>query len=93
MKRVREQQESIGQTRFRSPQHRRLAASIGVSAQEHSIRSFLPHYLNCTPQSFLIALGTAAWRRAVLTQLAEWEITAKNSQAGFAESGCQCNEE
>lgn len=37
-------------------------------------------------------LGAAAWRRAVWMQLAEWEVTAKDGQAGFTEGGRQCHE-
>jgi hypothetical protein len=34
----------------------------------------------------LVTFGAAAWRRPVGSQLAEWQIAAKNGEAAFAES-------
>ena len=85
MKRVCEQQESIGQAWLRSSQHGRLAASVGVPAQKQPPRNLPPHYLHHMPQSLLVARGAAAWRRPVRMPLTKRKVAAENSQAGFAE--------
>jgi hypothetical protein len=53
----------------------------------------LPHSLNRIVQACPVELGAAAWRRAVWMRLAEWEVTAKDGQSGFAEGSCQRHEQ
>ena len=62
-----------------------------MSTQEHATRSSL-HYRNCVPKPLLVAVGAAEWRKAMRMQLAEGEVTPKDSQTGFAQRSCQCDE-
>jgi hypothetical protein len=66
---------------------------FGMPSHKHPPRNPLPQYLNRMPQSCLVVPGAAAWRRPMWMQLAEWEVTAEDGQAGFAEGGSQVHEQ
>jgi hypothetical protein len=45
------------------------------------------------PESSLVLVRAAAWRRPVGMQLTKWQVTPKNGQSGFAERRRQRNEQ
>ena len=63
-----------------------------MTAQKYTARNLSPHGGHCRSQSLLITLRAATRWRPVRPQLAEGEITAKDSHARGAECIRQCDE-
>ena len=73
-------------------QHRRLSASIRVSAKEDPAWNHLLDYLCRAPQSGAIIGGAAGKRRPMGPELAEWEITTQDRKAGIGKGAGNGNQ-
>lgn len=84
MERIGKQQQGLDKVGFRSGEHGRLAASVGVAAEEEASWAEAAESGDGIAQTGLI-LGGAVAGRPVGAELAEGKIAAKDGAAGGAE--------
>lgn len=84
VKRVGEQEQGLDQAGFGGGEHRGLASSIGMAAEEDAGEIEIAEGLNRGAEAGLILLGAVVgW--PVRAELAEGQIAAKHGNAGLAE--------
>jgi hypothetical protein len=92
MKRVRQQEQSIGNPRIFGTQHTRLPSAVRLSAHHDLLHSQIPEFLDGVAQTFAIAsrFGRARW--TVRAVLAKRQVATENGQAHVTEPFAEDNE-
>ena len=88
MERIREKDQPINQSGVLSRQHGRLAATVGMSAEEYMTRRLLPYQFHGPPQSFSIARGPSGRWRTKRALLPKRQIDAQYRKARIAKRLC-----
>src|SRR5271167_2518490 len=86
MQRIGEQQQALYQAWQVGAEHRRLASSVGVPAEEHTSRNQLTKSGDGTLQTFTVVNGVSRPRWTVGPALAIGQIATQHSQARRSES-------
>jgi hypothetical protein len=76
MQRIGKQEQRVDESWVRSGEHRGLASAVGMAAQEDTSWNLALERFDGLTQTLLVALGAAALRGSVRTQLAERQIAA-----------------
>src|SRR5208337_199809 len=92
VQRVRKQEESGDKLWFGGAKYRRLATTVGVTAQKNPSRDTFTQDCNRVVKAGAIAFGIARKRRSGPPLLAEGQIAAKNDVAMCGKSFAECHQ-